>query len=237
LLRFLPLLLIGAIPLVRAMRTSGRSALSPRVVLVLMYAALSLIVGAIAAGGEGVSRNAFFDLLIALSLFAALGLELVVENSREEQVRRLSPAPAVVILLGIGMLAYTAAMAPRTLRDLREVDALEKDTRTTVAMIQRLGRGHAACETLALCYWAHGPFTVDFFNYGRKLRTGAASVKDCEAALERGDFPVLQMEPDRRHPAGARLWPCTPAIEQYYTEAFRSRAGVLLVPRERLARS
>jgi hypothetical protein len=236
-LRFLPLMLIGAIPLVSAMRASGRSAISPRTSLVLMYAALSLIVGAIAAGGEGVTRNAFFDLLIALTLFATFGLEWMVEHGRETRILGLSAASAVIAFLGVGTLAHAAVTAPETVRGLRDLNALEQDTRTTVEMIQRLGKGHAACETLALCYWARGPFTVDFFNYGRKLRTGAASVKSCEAALQRGEFPVLQMEPDRRHPVGTRLWPCTPAIEQYYTEAFRSRAGVLLVPKPRLARS
>jgi hypothetical protein len=225
LLRFLPLLLIGAIPLTRAMRAAGRSTLSPPLTLVLMYAALSLVIGAIAAGGEGVTRNAFFDLLIALTLFAALGLE------------RMVAAPAVMAYLGAGMAAYAMVTAPQTVRDLRELDAMEQDTRATVAMIQHLGKGHAACETLALCYWAHGSFTVDFFNYGRKLRTGAASVESCEQALQRGAFPVLQVEPDRRHPAGTRLWPCTPAIQQYYTEAFRSRAGTLLIPKQSLGRS
>jgi hypothetical protein len=222
LVRFLPLLAIGALSLRRGQRVT------PRVALVLMYAVLSVGVGALAAGGEGVTRNAFFDLLIALSLFAACGLESMMERERTR----------VVAVLGAGMLVFAVTTIPQTVRDLRELDALEQDTRATVAMIQRLGQGHAACETLSLCYWAHGPFTVDFFNYGRKLRTGSASVEACEKALQSGAFPVLQLEYGRRDsPVGERLWPCTPAIHQYYTEAFRSRAGILLVPKERLARS
>jgi hypothetical protein len=219
------------------MRAPRGVALPPRLIFVLMFLALSVVIGALAAGGEGVTRNAFFDVLIAAALFAALGLESMLENSREKPLLRLSAAPATMAFLGIGLTVYAVASAPRTLRDLRELDALEQDTRTTVEMIQRLGKGHAACETLALCYWAHDPFTMDFFNYGRKLRTGAASVASCEAALQRGDYPVLQLAPDRRNPSGTRLWPCTPAIHEYYTEAFRSRAGMLLVPKQRLARS
>jgi len=144
----------------------------------------------------------------------------------------------VVAVMGVGVLAFAVTTVPQTMRDLRELDALERDTRATVAMIRQLGEGHAACETLSLCYWARDPFTLDFFNYGRKLRIGSASVDACEKALQSGAFPVLQLEYGRRSsPVGERLWPCTPAIHQYYTEAFRSRAGILLVPKERLARS
>lgn len=237
LVRFMPLILCGAIPLVKAIRSGGRSAISPRMTLVLLYAALSLVIGAIAAGGDGVTRNAFFDLLIALSLFAAFGLDRMLEHARENRAPHLQPAPATLAFLGAALVAYALAQTPRTLQDLRELDALERDTVAMVEMIQRLGHGQAACETLVLCYWARDRFTVDFYNYGRRLRTGTASVASCEAALQRGQFPVLQVEPDGRHPAGTRLWPCTPAIHQYYTEAFRSRAGILLVPKERLARS
>jgi len=222
LVRFLPLIAIGAFSLRRGQRVT------PRVALLLMYAVLSVGVGALAAGGEGVTRNAYFDLLIALTLFAACGLESMLDRGRAR----------VVAALGVGVLAFAVTTVPQTVRDLRELDALEQDTRTTVAMIQRLGQGHAACETLSLCYWARDPFTLDFFNYGRKLRTGSASLDVCEKALQSGEFPVLQLEYGRRSsPVGERLWPCTPAIHQYYTEAFRSRAGILLVPKERLARS
>jgi hypothetical protein len=139
-------------------------------------------------------------------------------------------------LFGASMTVHAATTLPQTVRSLRDMDSLERDTRTLVAMIGQLGKGRAACETLALCYWAHGQFTLDFFNYGQKLRTGALSVKSCEAALARGEFPVLQLEVGRR-PEDDRLGPCTPAIHKYYTEAFRSRAGTLLVPKRPLARS
>jgi hypothetical protein len=132
------------------------------------------------------------------------------------------------------MALYAVWKVPRTLDDMQEADALEHDTRTMIDMIARLGKGHAACETLALCYWARTPFAVDFFNCGQKLRTGAVPVETCTAALQRGEFPVLQLEINKR--LGHRLWPCTPAIEQYYTIAYRSRAGLLLVPKEAVAR-
>ena len=142
-----------------------------------------------------------------------------------------SAAPASVVALGAGIAIYAIVLIPQTVHDVRQLDSLEADTRTTIAAIQRLGKGHAACETIALCYWARGPFTMDFFNYGQKMLTGAMSVDACKAAFERGDFPVLQLEPDRKV-AGSRLWPCTPAIREFYTEAFRSRVATLLVPKQ-----
>lgn len=234
LLRFAPLLAVGAVPIVQWLRAPRGTKLSPHIVLALLYVALSLVIGSIASGGEGVARNAFFDLLIASSLCAALGLEWWWANSREARWFRLSPAPATVVVFGVLMGLYAVWMAPRTLDDLREADELEQDTRTMVQMIERLGKGHAACETLALCYWARTPFAVDFFNYGQKLRTGTLPVETCTAALQRGEFPVLQLELHKR--VGHRLWPCTPAIQQYYTVAYRSRAGLLLVPKEAFAR-
>jgi hypothetical protein len=234
--RFLPLLVVGAIPLVQVLRSGGATRIAPRMTFVLLYLALSLIVGTIAAGGEGVVRNAFFDLLIASSLFAALGLEWMWNEDRRPRIFQLSAAPALMALFGASMTVHAVTTLPQTVRSLRDMDSLERDTRTMVAMIGQLGKGRAACETLALCYWAHGQFTLDFFNYGQKLRTGSIPVEFCKAALARGEFPVLQLEAGRR-PTDDRLGPCTPAIYQYYTEAFRSRAGTLLVPKRSVTRS
>ncbi len=77
--RFLPLLAVGVVPLIKALRSNGVQRIDPRMTFVLLYLALSLLVGAYAAGGEGVVRNAFFDLLIASALLAALGPRMDVE--------------------------------------------------------------------------------------------------------------------------------------------------------------
>jgi hypothetical protein len=233
--RFLPLLLIGAMPIVNALRWRDVSRITPRTTFVLFYLVLALLVGAYAAGGEGVVRNAFFDLLIASSLFAALGLEWIWREYSQRRILQLPTAPALAALFGIAMTIHAVANIPQTVRSLRDMNSLEHDTKAMVALIGQLGKGHAACETPALCYWAHEPFTLDFFNYGQKLRTGTAPLQSCEAMLARGDFPVLQLEVGRR-PEDYRLGPCTPAVHQYYTEVFRSRLGTLLVPKSTLSR-
>jgi hypothetical protein len=96
-------------------------------------------------------------------------------------------------------------------------------------LITERGHGAAVCETLQLCYWAHAPFTLDFFNYGQKLETGLLPVAPCVAALRRGAYPVLQLESPEAYTV--RLGPCSAAIQQHYTVVLRSRVGTVLVPR------
>jgi hypothetical protein len=209
--RLLPLLILAVLP--------QPPEKAPLRHLALIYIVLSLGIAALAAGGEGVTRNAFFDLLIAASLGATLGLEALKAR-----------AAAVVAFLGCGMTLYALANLPDTLRSVRNLDTAEQDTSATVQRIARLGHGHAACETLALCYWAGEPFNVDFFTYGQKLKTGALPVAQCTEALRRGAFPVIQLEADRTA-MGSRLGPCSRDLFKYYREAWHSSVAVLLVPK------
>ena len=225
--RFLPLLAVGLVPYFLRKRVP----LSPRMVFALIYVVLALAIGAFAAGGEGVTRNAFFDLLFASALLAALALEWMFEHSREQRFLGLSASPAVMTAFGVAMTVSAIVSVPSIVQGVRALDAREQDTREAVELIQRLGQGRAACETLALCYWARGPFTIDFFNYGQKLRTGALPVETCEAAFQRGEYPVLQLDAEHRK-RGDRLWQCAPAIRRYYTEALRSSVGSIWVPKQ-----
>lgn len=227
--RFVPLIALALIPLVQRLR-STRQSLGAHEWFGLFYVASSIVVGGIAAGGDGVTRNAFFDLLIALSLAAAMGLAAWRSAAATLPALRTSSSTRAVVLIGVGMAAYAAVSLPAHLREIRELDALEKDTQATVQTIARLGDGRAACETLALCYWARNAFTVDFFNYGQKLKTGMLPVADCTRALERGEYPVVQLDP-REHRFGYRLQSCAPAVERFYRVAYRSRVATLYVPK------
>jgi len=230
--RFLPLIALSAIPLVRRLRTRAGAPLGTHEWFAVFYVLLSIVIGGIASGGDGVTRNAFFDLLIATSLGAAIGL-----HAWQSGAPRLSPArsPAAatqtVAFIGAAMALYSAVSLPDDLSRIRELDALEKDTQNTVQMIARLGNGRAACETLSLCYWARGAFTLDFFSYGQKLKTGAVPLGACTSALKRGAFPVVQLDP-REARFGYRLESCAPAIGQFYKVAYRSRVATLYVPKD-----
>jgi hypothetical protein len=230
LLRLLPLLAVGLIPYF----VRKRVPLSPRLTFALIYMMLALVVGVMAAGGEGVTRNAFFDLLFASALLAALALEWMFEHSRTQRFFGLSAAPAVTVAFGIVLTVSAIVSVPHIVQGVRDLDAREQDTREAVELIQRLGKGRPACETLALCYWAREPFTIDFFTYGQKLRTGALPVEPCEAAFQSGEYPVLQLDVERKK-RGDRLWQCSAAIRRYYTEALRSSVGSIWVPKQQVA--
>src|SRR5262249_15143686 len=71
--RFLPLIALTAIPFVQRLRTRAAPVCAHEW-FTLFYVLLSIAIGGMASGGDGVTRNAFFDLLIATSLGAAAGL-------------------------------------------------------------------------------------------------------------------------------------------------------------------
>ena len=231
----LPLLLVGALPLVGMLRRRDRFRIEPPGAFVLLYVALSFVIGAFVVGGAGINRNAFFDLFIASSLFAGLGLDKLWEPFRQRRLLRIPVASAVMVVLGAGMAIRSATAGPQTIRSLREMDDLERDTRMMVSLIGELGNGRAACETVALCYWAHERFTIDFFAYGQKLRNGIATRESCEAMFARSEFPVVQVE-SAMLGENSRLGPCAPAIGRYYTEIFHSPLGALFVPKQSAGR-
>jgi hypothetical protein len=232
--RVLPLLIVGMLPLIGMLRRRDRFRIEPPWAFALMYVALSFVVGVFVIGGAGVNRNAFFDLLIACSLFAGLGLEKLREVRWQRSWFRIPAASAVMVVFGASVAIYSATAGPQTTRSLREMNELERDTRTMISLIEVLGSGRAACETVALCYWAHGRFTLDFFAYGQKVRMGTASREACEAMFERGDFPLVQVEGAQLSEKG-RLGSCGPAIRRYYTEVFQSRLGTLFISKRSAA--
>ncbi len=224
----LALAVFSIVTVLRAERGRERIVLSESARFVLLYLALALAIGAAAAGGAGVVRNAFFDLFIAASLGIGLGVAFLVGPSRDHYGRRL--AARVVLFLGMAASLRAAVNLPDTLRNIGRLDETERETVAIVRLIAELGDGRAACETLQLCYWAQNAFVMDFFNYGQKLTTGVLPLASCTEALRRGDFPVLQIDAteDLSVP---RLSACGPAIERYYSVVFRSTVGTLLVPK------
>ncbi len=126
-----------------------------------IYTALSLLVGAIAAGGAGVDANAFFDMAIALSLSMALVLERIGSH-----VRLVAPV-AILVFLPVGLSLYAALDADWYTRDfwLHPWTDEARTAESDIALL-RSQKGEALCETLALCYWAGKPEPGDLFKRG-----------------------------------------------------------------------
>lgn len=225
---FLALAAYLVVTLLRLDRGRERIALSENAKFVLLYLAFSLAVGAAASGGAGVVRNAFFDVVIAASLGTGLAVAFLLDGSLGYHGKRL--AARVVMLFGIAASLQAATNVPDTVRSIAQLDEAERETLATVRLIADLSEGRAACETLQLCYWAQSAFMMDFFNYGQKLKTGALPLSSCTEVFRSGEFPVLQIESmgDLSVP---RLGACGPAIERYYSVAFRTALGTLLVPK------
>jgi hypothetical protein len=201
------------------------------------------MIGAIAAGGAGVDVNAFFDLLIAASLGAALAIEVLWSGSVHSRIFAagtnldlkldLKLGPIAIVLLGFCTAAYATTKLPRELANIRNLDSLEKTSLNYISQIRRQGRGRAVCEMVGLCYWANTPFTLDLFIYGQKLETGALPAASCKSVFGATTVPLIQLQSVNRR--GVELLPeqCNRIIYENYRPIADSDLGVLLVPRRR----
>jgi hypothetical protein len=158
--------------------------------LLALYAGFALAIGFAFTAGEGVSYNAYFDLLIALTL---LGVFLLA------RLAALVPAGVRVFplaALALALLADPLIRAPDALlglpRRLEEGAHFEAATREDVEYVAAR-EGPALCEMLALCFWAGKPPSVDLFNAQQYFRAGRADEELLLRRVARGEFAVVQL--------------------------------------------
>jgi len=208
-----------------------------RTTFLAAYLVVAAAIGAVAAGGAGVDVNAFFDLLIAASLGAALAIEVLGSQSLPSRLPAggsrwaLPLAPVALVLLGFCTAAYATTKLPRALANIENLDSLETRSLRYIAQIKSQGHGRATCEMVGLCYWAHTPFTLDLFIYGQKLETGVLPMASCRSVFQAATVPLIQLQSVNRH--GVELLPeaCNQTIYENYRPIADSDLGVLLVPR------
>lgn len=238
--------LSGAAVVALISRLSSRG-MREQAAFVVLYFVIAAGIGALAAGGKGVDRNAFFEFLIAAVLAVTVG----VEHMRTRVAHMGSPSngyqPAVATtpawfypLLGSVVAAGCCAMFlfeavgqwPARWRLLEQTDLREAAAKRVIGDIRRLGGGAAACEELSLCYWAGSAFKVDFFNYGQKLATSALPAADCAETFSAQSISLVQVNSPQGEPRlSFRLPPsCNAAIAQKYSLAFASSHGRLMLP-------
>jgi hypothetical protein len=192
-----------------------------RMAFASLYLIISTGVAVFAAGGAGVDVNAFFDTLIALCLIVGLALERLSAGPRS------LGAPAAVAL-AICLIIYGVSVAPVQLRDIRNIDADEQTALQDIQVLEENGHGHAACEMLSLCYWAGSAFTVDFFYFGQKLKTGALPHTACADTFEHGHITMVQLESNPRWRAKLLPNDCDALITTQYQPIRESNFGPLL---------
>ncbi|GFZ93968.1 ArnT family glycosyltransferase [Dyella caseinilytica] len=141
---------------------------------VVLYLASSMLNGFWMLAGAGVNLNMLCDAVIALTLGVVLFVQALSDDGwpvRMLHGHAKTVACLLVVLPWMAASLFVYISRPGT----HNVDALvhahqwEELSRTL-----SLSKGEVACETLAVCYWAHKPMEIDFFNYGQKLYARSA---------------------------------------------------------------
>jgi hypothetical protein len=223
-LHLVPILSLTAVASVAASRldnVAGRDAAR----LVAWYAGLAAAVGISASTGVGVNVNAFFDLLIACSLGSAFGLGVLA--SLGDWWPRAAGWTTVAILATL-----VACSLPARFSAIAQLPGRARETAEDVRILRDVGRGHAACEEPALCYWARGRFEVDFFNFGQKLATRTVPSSACEKVFGAHSIAILQLK--TRAATGTPRLPevCNQTIRRYFTPIRESSNGEILIRRQ-----
>ncbi len=169
----LPLAALGLLALLRWR--------SPRTRLVLIFAIIAGVWGLVQRLGDGVTYNAQFEMVIALCIAAGIGLAEMAARARWRPMTAVA-AGAAAIALSLPLLFLTARMVSEAPGNIAGLDGKARQWEALIAETS-LRVGPAACERLAVCYWAGKGFELDFFNYGQRLLTGAAAIGGFDALM------------------------------------------------------
>lgn len=219
-----PLACVGAISL-RWRRADDRW------MLLALYAAFGLVLGALQRLGSGVYINAHYDALIGLVILSGAFLG----SAASGRIGVLQDRWARMALL-LAILFPLFLVAPRhvvrSISDARDVPAQEAIWSRMIADVAR-APDPALCEVLAVCYWAGKPLELDFFAYGQKLRTGTRPAALEHIIATRSARILILDRGFRRQTGYARLPAPFPALFQAHYRVVRTAPGEIdeLVPR------
>jgi len=171
----------------------------PRLTMLVAFAVLGVILGIFERFGTGVSQNAHFDALLAVSIL--FGVVLV----RSEPASLSAASRLALITLAIApAAAKDLASLPRQAERWQDIDRTDEAWRNAVRFLATRP-GPVACERPALCYWAGKPYALDFSNYGQKLRR-IGDPWHLRERIARREFGALVVIRDDRYTRGdARL--------------------------------
>jgi hypothetical protein len=206
------------LPLAVAVWLARRSMGESGVRFVLTYAIVSIPVGLLFAGGEGVYWNTMFDADCALALVAALALDRA--STRFVVPAAFLAVPALVLALS----ASIHWLSPRFWFDPRWSEAA-----TAAADIDFVRRhdGPALCEDMSLCYWAGKPAEIDFFNVRQRSRREWWRIEQLIRRLDAHEFGVAEVQEDDRS-LGPQFMD---ALRRNYRVDHESEWGVFWVPK------
>jgi len=204
---------------------------SERTEFATAYLLVAGAVAVVASGGIGVDLNANFDFLIAACLCSALTAEAIWQRQLPGALSNIQLGAVLTLLLGVYLGSKAAGLWPATQRDLHSLDARESETLADVHIIAEAGGGHAACEMPQLCYWAKSEFSVDFFNYGQRLKVGMQPLTPCEQVFDGRRVALVQLSSPGGRGSGQLPAACNALIQRNYALRSESSLGSILLPR------
>ena len=195
-----------------------------RLDLLLIAVAISVPLGIVQRSGQGVSRNAHFEALIALCMAGAVALDRRRPTPPKSWLAR--PLPWLILpfipLVPIAFRAEAKEVAGRT-----SAEASWKRMEGLIATTP----GRVACQTQALCYWAGKEFEIDFFLYGQRVALRHDATR-FERAVDAHRFAAIELGPvPRAARPGEVADPLESLIDRRYRVAFINDDGQrLFVP-------
>nr|WP_227672693.1 glycosyltransferase family 87 protein [Komagataeibacter sp. FXV3] len=135
-----------------------------------LYLLLAVASAIVQRTGTGVSHNACFEALIAAALCAGLAMSCLATTG--DTAGRVPVRTLLVGVMGLNLLPVMVSLPaylPYLYRsNVTTIAHSLKASNETIAAVHAID-GDVACETLALCYWAHKPVVMDFFNYSQHV--------------------------------------------------------------------
>ena len=204
---------------------------NPQTRMISFYFFFSLLTGAAIGGGSGVSQNAYFENLFAISIIMGACLDLLWKApirslGKEGGWKFLTP----VLLYSSVVLTFLSwsVNAPTAVAELPE---LQRQYEAEVSFVAAQP-GPAICESLILCYDAGKPYVLDPFNSARLVRLGKLNSQDIVKQIEEKKYGAIQTQISVTQKRPERFPDdVLDAMDRYYVQALRAPNCVIYVPR------
>jgi hypothetical protein len=158
-------------------------------VLALLFI-LSLVIGIGFAGGSGVSINAFFSNMIAMSALVGMLAGVLWDESVAMALPVRAALPSLIFASLIFPMQSAGELNPvAKLRDARMSEVrFERET-----AFLRSRPGPILCESLLRCYFAAKPYVYDPFNSTSLIRLGKINAAEVIDRIQRREYGAIQM--------------------------------------------
>jgi len=233
------LIVLGPVllPLVVAAWAGWATRYDPRRRIAGILLGVTVLIGGYFGGGHGVSINALFSSLLAMTILVGIAIESTARRFEQSVVHRpVQPTSAKLALL-LFVWLFIPLFLRGDLEPVRSMHRLSTEERRFEQQVawMRASPGPALCESLLRCYLAEKPYVYDPFNATRLIRIGKLNPEPLMDSIRSHRFGVIQLD---GHIAGEadleRFDPRVLAmIGQEYRPVFQDEDVTLYTPKER----